>query len=71
VRSFVVMGEIDREGDGGHGVLSRVRLVSHRHWKAQAFDPNPVDRNIPVVFLVLDVGELLHVPGKGKVCPCL
>ena len=65
VGPFVMVREIDGEGDGRDGVLRPVGLVEHGDGVAQVFDAHAVDGDLAVVGLALGVLEFyqrLHPP---------
>jgi len=60
VGAFVLMGQIDGEGDGGDGVLFCLIAISDTKGEAQVADADPVDGDAAVVVLVLRVGKGSH-----------
>ncbi len=51
-------GEVDGEGDDGHGVLLRARFVAESHRKTEIFDSNAIDWYLAVIRFVLGVFEV-------------
>jgi hypothetical protein len=55
--SLKLVRQIDCQRDRCHGVLRRVRLVSHLNRKPKIRDTDAVDGNFPVVGEVLRIDE--------------
>jgi hypothetical protein len=57
VSSFEVVGQIDGQAHGCHGVLRRVCLVPNQDRKTQVLHPNTVDSDLPVVGQILRIDQ--------------
>ena len=59
--SLELLGQVDEEPDGGHGVLQLVGLVPDLNWKAQVTDPYLIDAQLPMIALALLVGHRIRL----------
>jgi hypothetical protein len=55
------MGEIHVHVHGCGGMLNAVPTVKHGYWPPEAFHPDPVEGNMPVIGERLYVGKLLII----------
>ena len=59
VRPLVMVGQVHGQRHGCDGTLDRVGLVPNLDRVTKVFDPNAVNRNLPVVRLILGVFQVL------------
>jgi hypothetical protein len=60
VRAFLLMRQIDGEGDRGHGVLHGAIAISDAQGEAQATNAHAVDGKLAVVAFALGVSKGGH-----------